>query len=211
MESLVSVRGIAAPLLRINVDTDQIIPGPEIMRSTDESYARWGPGLFANWRYLADRRPNPDFILNREPWNTATILLADRNFGCGSSREPAPKALRGFGFRAVIAPSFGGIFYNNCFRNGLLPVELPIEQVRVLAEQMEAAGGSAQVAVDLEAQTVTAPRGQVFPFHAPPERRRMLLEGLDEVGLTLSRAAEIAAFRTADSAKRPWVYRPGLS
>ena len=111
----------------------------------------------------------------------------------------------------MIAPSFGGIFYNNCFRNGLLPVELPIEQVRVLAEQMEAAGGSAQVAVDLEAQTVTAPRGQVFPFHAPPELRRMLLEGLDEIGLTLSRAAEIAAFRTADSAKRPWVYRPGLS
>ena len=211
MESLARVRGIAAPLLRINVDTDQIIPGPEIMASTDESYARWGTGLFAGWRYLADRRPNPEFILNREPWNQATILLADRNFGCGSSREPAPKALRGFGFRAVIAPSFGGIFYNNCFRNGLLPVELPIAQVRVLAEQMEAAGGHAEVTVDLAAQTVTAPGGQVFPFRAPPVLRRMLLEGLDEVDLTLSRAAEIAAFRKADSARRPWVYRPGLS
>src|SRR4030067_1598475 len=127
MESLVRVRGTPAPLLRINVDTDQIIPGPETMRSTDESCARWGTGLFANWRYLADRRPNPDFIPNREPWNTATVLLADRNFGCGSSREPAPKALRGFGFRAVIAPSFGGIFYHNCFRNRPVAGERPVQ------------------------------------------------------------------------------------
>src|SRR3989304_2357613 len=182
MESLVSARGIAAPLLRINVDTDQIIPGPEIMRSTDESYARWGPGLFANWRYLADRRPNPDFILNREPWNTATILLADRNFGCGSSREGAPKALRDRGFRAVIAPSFGGIFFNNCFRNGLLPVELPSEQVRLVAGEVEASQGHAPVTVDLERQTVTAPGGRLFSFSAPPVLRAMLLEGVDESG-----------------------------
>src|SRR3989304_8936929 len=102
MESLVSARGIAAPLLRINVDTDQIIPGPEIMRSTDESYARWGPGLFANWRYLADRRPNPDFILNREPWNTATILLAAPNICRGSSPEPSPHQLPGLLVRAAL-------------------------------------------------------------------------------------------------------------
>src|SRR3990170_3676410 len=211
MESLVRVRGIAAPLLRINVDTDQIIPGPEIMRSTDESYARWGPGLSANWRYLADRRPNPDFILNREPWNTATILLADRNFGCGSSREPAPKALRGFGFRSVIAPSFGGIFYGNCFRNGLVPVELPIEEVRLIADQMEAAGGHAQVTVDLEAQAVTAPGGHTFPFRTPATLRRMLLEGLDEVQFILGMREQIEAFRRADAVKRPWVYQPGLA
>jgi 3-isopropylmalate/(R)-2-methylmalate dehydratase small subunit len=210
MERLVRVRGIAAPLLRINVDTDQIIPGAEIMASTDDSYARWGAGLFAQWRYLPDRRPNPDFILNRDPWSRATILLADRNFGCGSSREPAPKALRGFGFRAVIAPSFGGIFYNNCFRNGLLPVELPIEAVRALAAQMDAAGGHAEVSVDLEAETVTAPGGERLVFRTPPVLRRMLLEGLDEVGLTLSLTAEIGAFRAADEARRPWAYRPGL-
>jgi 3-isopropylmalate/(R)-2-methylmalate dehydratase small subunit len=213
MESLVRVRGIAVPLMRINVDTDQIIPGPEIMRSTDESYARWGAGLFANWRYLdlASHAPNPDFILNREPWSKGTILLADRNFGCGSSREPAPKALRGFGFRAVIAPSFGGIFFNNCFRNGLLPVELPIGQVNGLAAQMEAAGGRAEVEVDLDAQVVTAPDGSRFAFSTPPALRRMLLEGSDEVGATLARGDEIAAFRATDRARRPWAYRPGAA
>ncbi len=153
--------------------------------------------------------PNPEFILNREPWSRGTILLADRNFGCGSSREPAPKALRGFGFRAVIAPSFGGIFFNNSFRNGLLPVELPIEQIRALAEQMESAGGHAQVEVALDAQTVTAPDGAVFGFRTPPALRRMLLEGLDEVGMTLARGADIASFRERDRERRPWVYRPG--
>ncbi len=213
MEPFVRVRGIAAPMLRINIDTDQIIPGPEIMGSTDESLERWGAGLFANWRYLGvrSRVPDPSFILNRAPWSGATILLADRNFGCGSSREPAPRALRGFGFRAVIAPSFGGIFYNNSFRNGLLPVELPIGQVRVLADQMQAAAGHAEVEVDLEQQAVTAPDGTRFGFTTPPALRRMLLEGLDEIGLTLSRAAQIDAFRTHDRARRPWAYRPGAA
>ena len=206
MEQLVKVTGIAAPLLRINIDTDQIIPGREIMRGHHEGY---GPGLFGYWRYVEDRVPNPDFILNQEPWKHATILLADRNFGCGSSREPAPKALRGFGFRAVIAPSFGGIFYNNSFRNGLLPVELPIEQVRIIAEQMEASRGNARVTVDLEVQTVTAPHGEVFAFRTPSLLRRMLLEGLDEIALTLTRKPDIDRFRKADATKRPWAYRPG--
>jgi 3-isopropylmalate/(R)-2-methylmalate dehydratase small subunit len=208
MEPLVRVRGIAVPLLQINIDTDQIIPGPEIMRSTDESYARWGTGLFANQRYLdlATHAPNPDFILNREPWSRGTILLADRNFGCGSSREPAPKALRGFGFRVVIAPSFGGIFFGNSFRNGLLPVELPIEQVRVLAGQMETAGGHAEVEVDLEAQVVTAPDGARFAFESPPVLRQMLLRGVDEIDLTLSRAVQIDAWRERDRQRRPWAY-----
>ena len=213
MERFVRVRGIAVPMLRINIDTDQIIPGPEIMGSTDESLERWGAGLFANWRYLGvrSRVVNPEFILNQAPWSRAAILLADRNFGCGSSREPAPRALRGFGFRAVIAPSFGGIFHSNCFRNGLLPVELPIEQVRVLADQMQAAGGHAEVEVDLERQLVTAPDGTRYAFDTPDALRRMLLEGLDEIGMTLSRAAQIDAFRTRDRERRPWAYRPGTA
>jgi 3-isopropylmalate/(R)-2-methylmalate dehydratase small subunit len=206
MEQLIKVTGIAAPLLRINIDTDQIIPGREIMRGSREGY---GPGLFGYWRYIEDRTPNPDFILNQEPWKHATILLADRNFGCGSSREPAPKSLRGFGFRAVIAPSFGGIFFNNSFRNGLLPVELPIEQVRLIAEQMEESCGNARVTVDLENQTVTAPHGQVFAFKTPALLRRMLLDGLDEIAVTLTMSKQIETYRSADAAKRPWAYRPG--
>jgi 3-isopropylmalate/(R)-2-methylmalate dehydratase small subunit len=211
MESLVRISGIAAPLLRINIDTDQIIPGPEIMASNDDSYPRWGAGLFANWRYDKARQPNPDFILNRDPWRRAIILLADRNFGCGSSREPAPKALRGFGFRAVLAPSFGGIFYSNCFRNGLLPVELAIDPIREIARQVEAAGGRAEVTVDLAAQQVVAPSGQVHGFHTPLALRRMLLEGLDEIDQTLSRQPEITSFRAQDLHKRPWVYTPGAA
>ena len=203
MESFTRVTGIAAPILRINIDTDQITPGKELVRVHTEGYA---PSLFAYWRYIGEREPNPDFILNREPWKNAKILLADRNFGCGSSRESAPKALRQWGFRAVIAPSFGGIFFNNCFRNGLLPVELPIEQIREIAGQMEAAQGQAQVTVDLEAETVTAPEGQVFSFKAPAVLRDMLLRGVDEIDLTLSRVGEIAAFRAKDQARRPWAY-----
>ncbi len=206
MESFVRITGIAAPLLRINIDTDQIIPGPEIMRSTDESYARWGTGLFANWRYLADRRPDPSFVLNQPPYDRAVILLADRNFGCGSSRETAPMALRAFGFRSVIAPSFGGIFFNNCFRNGVLPVELPIEQVARIADQVRAARGDAAVTVDLQAQEVTAPDGARHPFVTPPTLRAMLLAGEDEISLTLARAAKIDAFRAADRQRRPWAY-----
>ena len=206
MEQLVKETGVALPMLRINIDTDQIIPAREILVGSREGF---GPSLFAGWRYIEGRTPNPDFILNQAPWKDATILLADRNFGCGSSREPAPKALRGYGFRAVIAPSFGGIFFNNCFRNGLLPVELPIEQIRIIATQMEESRGNARVTVDLENETVTAPHGEVFAFKTPALMRRMLLEGLDEIALTLSRSQEIETFRAADAAKRPWAYRPG--
>ncbi|MBM3567417.1 MAG: 3-isopropylmalate dehydratase small subunit [Alphaproteobacteria bacterium] len=215
MESLVRIKGVAAPLLRINVDTDQIIPGPEIMASVDESYARWGTGLFAYWRYLdgagGAHTPNPEFVLNRPPYDRAVILLADRNFGCGSSREPAPKALRGFGIRAVIAPSFGGIFFNNCFRNGVLPIELSIEAVRELAGQVERSQGRGEISVDLEAQRITAPEGDGYGFRTPPLLRRMLLEGLDEIGATLARRGEIEGFRGRDRSRRPWAYRPGLA
>ncbi len=203
MERLTSVAGIAAPILRINIDTDQITPGKELVRIRSEGAAA---SLFAYWRYIGDRQPNPEFILNREPWNEARILLADRNFGCGSSRETAPQALREWGFRAVIAPSFGGIFYNNCFRNGLLPIEMRIEQIRAIAAQMEAANGNAKVIVSLEDETVTAPDGSKISFKVPAMLRDMLLLGADEIDLTLGRRAEIAAFRARDRAKRPWAY-----
>ncbi|TSA15434.1 MAG: 3-isopropylmalate dehydratase small subunit [Comamonadaceae bacterium] len=203
MESFVKVSGIAVPMLQINIDTDQITPGKDLIRMHKEGYA---PSLFANLRYIGERTPNPAFILNQEPWSRGVFLLADRNFGCGSSRETAPKALREYGFRAVIAPSFAGIFFSNSFRNGLVPVELPIEQVSELARQMEAAKGHAQITVDLREETVTAPDGTVFSFSSPRVLRQMLLEGLDEIGVTLSRSAEIEAFRAADRAARPWAY-----
>jgi 3-isopropylmalate/(R)-2-methylmalate dehydratase small subunit len=208
VEQFVRITGIAAPLLRINVDTDQIIPGSEIMRSVDESYERWGKGLFAHWRYIENRTPNPEFILNRPPFDRAQILLADRNFGCGSSREPAPKALRGFGFRAVLAPSFGGIFYNNCFRNGLLPVELPIDKVLEIEEEVEGDPAGRLVTVDLEGEFVESSRGDRYEFRTPKLLRRMMLDGLDEIELTLSQAPRISAFRQKDRDRRPWAYPP---
>ena len=204
MEKLTIVEGIAAPILRINIDTDQITPGKELVRMRTEGPA---PSLFAYWRYIGDREPNPEFLLNREPWNKAQILLADRNFGCGSSRESAPQALRAWGFRAVIAPSFGGIFYNNSFRNGLLPIEMPIEQIRMIATQMEAAQGNAKVVVDLEDQTVTAPDGTKTSFRVPGVLREMLLLGADEIDVTLRRGDTTEAFRARDRIKRPWAYR----
>jgi 3-isopropylmalate/(R)-2-methylmalate dehydratase small subunit len=203
MESFDKVSGIAVPMMRINIDTDQITPGRELIRMHKEGFA---PSLFSNLRYIGDRTPNPDFILNQEPWSKSKFLLADRNFGCGSSRESAPKALREYGFRAVIAPSFAGIFFSNSFRNGLLPVELPIEQVSELARQMDDAKGHAEITVDLREEKVTAPDGKVFSFRAPRVLRQMLLDGLDEIGVTLSRGTEINAFRTQDRAKRPWAY-----
>lgn len=202
MEQFVRITAIAAPMMQINIDTDQIIPARFLVRTSNKGLHE---GLFADWR-LRDGKPNSTFILNREPWTKAEIILADRNFGCGSSREAAPTALRQAGFRAVIAPSFGGIFYNNCFRNGLLPVELPIEDVRRIAELVETSQGKAHVSVDLEAETVSLPDGQRFAFRTPPALKRMLIEGLDEIALTLSRSPEIVGFRDRDRQRRPWVY-----
>jgi 3-isopropylmalate/(R)-2-methylmalate dehydratase small subunit len=203
VEAFVQVSGIAAPMMRINIDTDQIIPALFLGGTDAKGY---GANLFHGYRFLADGSPNPEFILNQEPYTGAQVLLADRNFGCGSSRERAPKALREFGFRAVIAPSFGGIFFNNCYRNGIVPVELPIENVRAIAAEVEASAGEGQVAVDLEAQTVTSPGGTVYPFTAPETLRQMLLLGVDEISLTLGRLPEIAAFRERDRQRRPWAY-----
>ena len=162
--------------------------------------------LFHHWRFLRRRRAESRFILNQAPYDHAEILLADRNFGCGSSRERAPKALREFGFRAVIAPSFGGIFFNNCYRNGIVPVELPIENVRTIASEVEASNGAGQVTVDLETQSVTSPKGMRFCFSAPQTLREMLLQGIDEIALTLSKQQEIDRFRECDRARRPWAY-----
>lgn len=207
MEAFRSVTGIAAAMLVINIDTDQIIPA-RYMGGPDAT--GYGKMLFANQRFLGDdRTPDPAFILNRAPYDQAQILLADRNFGCGSSRERAPKALREFGFRALIAPSFGGIFFNNCFRNGILPVELPIEAVRQLAEEVARSNGQAQVTVDLDAGEVRSASGHRFRFQTPPALRTMLLNGLDEIDVTLSARAEIDAFRSRDRARRPWAYLDG--
>jgi 3-isopropylmalate/(R)-2-methylmalate dehydratase small subunit len=207
MESFQRVTGIAAAMLVINIDTDQIIPA-RYMGGPDAT--GYGKMLYANQRFLGDdRTPDPAFILNRAPYDQAQILLADRNFGCGSSRERAPKALREFGFRALIAPSFGGIFFNNCFRNGILPVELPIEAVRQIADEVEKSDGQAQVTVDLDTGEVRSPSGQRFRFHTPPALRTMLLRGLDEIDMTLSARAEIDAFRSRDRARRPWAYLDG--
>ncbi|MGE0798254.1 MAG: 3-isopropylmalate dehydratase small subunit [Lautropia sp.] len=203
MEAFTEVRGIAAPMLTINIDTDQIIPA-RFLGGTDAK--GYGAALFANARFLPDGAPNPGFVLNRPPYDRARILLADRNFGCGSSRERAPKALREFGFRAILAPSFGGIFFNNCFRNGLLPVELPIEQVRTIAAEVEASGGTGEVGVDLRTQRVASPSGIEFAFESPQTLREMLLAGVDEIGLTLAARPEIERFRAADRARRPWAY-----
>lgn len=203
MEAFRHVSGVAAPLLRINIDTDQIIPALFLGGTDAKGY---GAHLFHHWRFLPDGSPNPDFVLNRVPYDGAQVLLADRNFGCGSSRERAPKALREFGFRAVVAPSFGGIFYNNCFRNGMVPVELPIEHIRTIAQEVEASQGTGLVTVDLEQQSVISPSGQAWSFTVPQALRAMLLDGMDEIALTLQRLPEIERFRAADRERRSWAY-----
>lgn len=209
MEQLKSVTGIAAPLVMANIDTDQIVPAKELVRVRTEGYA---PSLFAYWRYRegTDRDPDPRFILNQEPWSGASILLAGSNFGCGSSREAAPTALRQWGFRAVVAPSFGGIFFNNCFRNGLLPVELSEPQIDDIVQFVTADPLNRAVTVDLVAQEVRF-GDRRFGFRAPPVLRQMLLEGRDEIDMTLARREQIEAFRLTDGRRRPWAYdvRPG--
>lgn len=203
MESFRRVTAVAAPLMRINIDTDQIIPTLFLGGTDAKGY---GKHLFHHHRYLPDGAPNPEFVLNQPPYDHAQVLLTDRNFGCGSSRERAPKALREFGFRAIVAPSYGGIFFNNCFRNGIVPVELPIEDVRAIVAEVEASGGKGEVTVDLEGQVVTSPGGRRYPFTAPATLREMLLAGVDEIALTLGRREEIERFRARDRARRPWAY-----
>ena len=202
MEKLVRVEGIAAPLHRPNIDTDLIIPSREITSPGREGY---GEKLFAPWRYLGpERRENPDFVLNREPFRRAPILVAGENFGCGSSREMAVWALRQFGIRAIVAPSFGAIFRANCLRNGILPVVLPAATVAVLAARAEA--GELVLAVDLEKCVVTTPDGAGHGFEVEAREREMMLEGLDDIALTLRREGEIEAFQERDRVARPWIW-----
>ncbi len=202
MDKFTVHRGVAAPLLRINIDTDAIIPSREMKRVSKTGL---GEGLFAGWRYtqVGGREPNPDFVLNQPAYAGTSILLAGVNFGCGSSREHAVWALKEYGIRAIVAPSFGAIFYNNCVRNGLLPVELPEDVVQALAE---ASTGGAMLRVDLEHCLVETPGGSVYRFAIQPALREMLLEGLDPVALTLKLQPQIEAFQAADRAQRPWVW-----
>ena len=204
MEPFTMMSGVAAPLMRANVDTDTII---RIERMTGTTPQEMAPYAFEMLRTRTDGTPDPTFVLNQEPFSGAPILLAGDNFGCGSSREGAVWALKYSGIRCIIAPRFGDIFYNNCFQNGLLPVVLPAEQVGRLAEQ--SAGGNARVTVDLVRRVVISPRSEEMPFAVEDIRRDALLEGLDDIGLTLKHADAITAFQTQDRAARPWVWQPG--
>ena len=203
--------GLVAPMDRENVDTDAIIP-KQFLKSIKRS--GFGPNLFDAWRYLdhgepgmdnAKRPLNPDFVLNEPRYRTASILLARRNFGCGSSREHAPWALADYGFRAIVAPSYADIFFNNCYKNGLLPIVLGESEVARLFDATFAFPGFA-LTVDLERQTVATPDGSMsFGFAVEPFRKKSLLDGLDDIGLTLKHADEIRAFEAKRLAEQPWL------
>lgn len=204
--------GIACPLDRANVDTDLIIP-KQFLKSIKRT--GFGDNLFDELRYLDEgylgqdinKRPkNPDFVLNQERYQGASILLARDNFGCGSSREHAPWALNEYGFRTVIAPSFADIFYNNCFKNGMLPVILSEKDVDELFKECFANIGY-QLTVDLENQKVISPSGKEYPFEVDAFRKHCLLNGLDDIGLTLQNADDILAFEAKAKAERPWVFK----
>ncbi len=201
MDPFRTLTGIAAPLRLINVDTDMIIP-KQFLKTIRRSGL--GVNLFDEMRFRPDGSENPGFVLNQPAYRAAEILIAGENFGCGSSREHAPWALLDFGIRCVIAPSYADIFFNNCFKNGILPVVLPPEEVEALMREAEK-GANARITVDLEAQTVTGPDGAVHRFAVDPFRKRCLLEGLDDIGLTLEKVAAIDAFEARAAAARPWV------
>ena len=200
MEKFTKLTGVAAPLPMVNVDTDMIIPKQFL-----KTLKRTGLGthLFEEMRYRRDGSENPDFVLNKPAWRKASILVAGANFGCGSSREHAPWALRDFGIRCIIATSFADIFYANCFKNGMLPIVLPQADVDKLMDDARR-GANATVTVDLEKMEITGPDGGRIPFTLDPYRRHCLLNGLDEIGLTLQRQEKIAAFE-AGRAQQPWL------
>lgn len=211
MKAFTQIKGLACPLDRANVDTDAIIP-KQFLKSIKRS--GFGPYLFDEWRYTnygepgmdCSTRPlNKDFVLNQARYQGAQILLARDNFGCGSSREHAPWAIEDFGFRVIIAPSFADIFFNNCFKNGILPIVASAEQVDELFKECLATEGY-QLDVDLNAQTVTTPSGKSFSFEITPTRKHNLLNGLDEIGLTLQHAEKIKAFESKHKAAQPWLF-----
>ena len=211
MEKFIRKEGLVAPMDRANVDTDAIIP-KQFLKSIERT--GFGPNLFDEWRYLdhgepgmdSSKRPlNRDFVLNQDRYRGATVLLARENFGCGSSREHAPWALLQYGFQTVIAPSFADIFYNNSLKNGLLLIKLDARIVDRIFREVEATPGY-RVAVDLEAQTVTTPDGETFSFDIDPFTKHSLLNGLDEIGLTLEHADRIRAFEAQHRARQPWLF-----
>jgi 3-isopropylmalate/(R)-2-methylmalate dehydratase small subunit len=206
MNKLTTLDGIAAPLPMINVDTDKIIP-QQHCKTVERSGL--GKGLFDELRYRDDGSENPDFILNRPAYRQAKILVAGENFGCGSSREHAPWALLDFGIRCIIAPSFADIFYNNCFKNGVLPLKLPQETVDQLMDDA-GKGSNARVAIDVERQTITRPDGQILHFDIDPFRKHCLLNGLDEIALTLADSPAIDAFEASNRLSQPWLW-PGAA
>ena len=193
MQPFAKHTGLVAPLDRVNVDTDQMVPKQFLKWCTREGYGRL---LFYDWRYLEGEKPNPDFVLNQPRYKGASILLTRANFGCGSSREHAPWAILDYGFRSIIAPSYADIFYNNCFKNGVLPVTLPTEQVDELFRRTEATPGY-RLTVDLETQTITDESGLKLPFTVDPFRRECLLNGWDDIGLSLRFEDRIAAYEKA--------------
>lgn len=199
---LKTLSGGAAPLLRANIDTDAIFPSRVKFGVDDKDTSRF---LFREWRFTPEGEERPDFVLNQPGRRDSVFLIALDNFGCGSSREMAPWALRDFGIRCVIAPSFGTIFQSNCYRNGIAPVVLDRADVERLGRDAEA-DIDYQLALDLDAMTVTAPGGAVLFFQMESAQRRMLMEGLDTIGLTLTLRPEIEAFRERDRKERPWVY-----
>jgi 3-isopropylmalate/(R)-2-methylmalate dehydratase small subunit len=210
MQKFTLLKGLVAPMDRANVDTDAIIP-KQFLKSIRKT--GFGPNLFDAWRYLdpgepgqdpASRKPNPDFVLNQPRYQGASVLLARKNFGCGSSREHAPWAIDQYGFRCVIAPSFADIFFNNCFKNGLLPIVLPEAVVAQLFDEVAAFPGY-ELTVDLERQVVVRPQGEEIPFEVQAFRKYCLLNGLDDIGLTLRHADKIKAYESERLATKPWL------
>ena len=215
MQAFTVHQGLVAPIDRENVDTDAIIP-KQFLKSIRKT--GFGPNLFDEWRYLdvgqpgqdpASRRPNPDFVLNQPRYAGASILLARKNFGCGSSREHAPWAIEQYGFRALIAPSFADIFFNNCFKNGLLPIVLPEATVASLFDAVHAFAGY-RLTIDLPRQCIVLPQGEELAFEVNAFRKHCLLNGLDDIGLTLRHADKIRSFEAERLATKPWLNRTWL-
>lgn len=211
MQAFTQLKGLVAPLDRANVDTDAIIP-KQFLKSIKRS--GFGPNAFDEWRYLDQGQPgmdnskrplNKDFVLNQPRYQGASVLLTRENFGCGSSREHAPWALEDYGFKVIIASSFADIFFNNCFKNGMLPIVLDAEIVDVLFKQVAANEGY-RLDVDLAAQTVTTPGGDVYPFEVDAFRKHCLLNGLDDIGLTMQHQDKIRAFEAKQRQSQPWLF-----
>ena len=211
MQAFTQLNGLVVPLDRANVDTDAIIP-KQFLKSIKRS--GFGPNAFDEWRYLdhgepgmdnSTRKINPDFVLNQPRYLGSSVLLARENFGCGSSREHAPWALEDYGFRVIIAPSFADIFFNNCFKNGMLPIVLSADDVDILFKETVAAEGY-MLNIDLSSQTITSPSGKAFKFNVDTFRKHCLLNGLDDIGLTMQHQDAIKAFETKHKVAQPWLF-----